>query len=45
MDIYNLLNSDVILGNNQAFIVGGNWLVPTSVITARTIKFTIQHDF
>jgi hypothetical protein len=45
MDIFNILNPDTILGYNQSFIAGGNWLVPTQVMTARTIKFTLQHDF
>jgi hypothetical protein len=27
------------------FVPGGNWLVPTSVLTARTAKITVQYDF
>ena len=42
-DMFNLLNPDTILGYTQT--VGPNWLRPTSVMTARTAKFTIQHDF
>jgi hypothetical protein len=34
-----------VLTYNQAFIPGGAWLVPTSVLTARTAKFTLQYDF
>ena len=45
VDIFNLLNPDTILGYNQTFVPGGTWLRPTSVMTARTVKFTIQHDF
>ncbi len=45
VDLYNALNSDAILTYNQSFIPGGNWLVPTSVLTARTTKITLQWDF
>ena len=45
LDLYNALNEDTILAYNQTFIPGGNWLVPTSVLTARTTKITIQYDF
>lgn len=45
LDLYNALNEDTILAYNQTFIPGGNWLVPTSVLTARTTKVTIQYDF
>jgi hypothetical protein len=45
VDIFNLLNPDTVLGYNQTFVPGGTWLRPTSVMTARTVKFTIQHDF
>lgn len=42
-DIYNLMNPDTILGQTTTF--GNNWLRPTSIMTSRTAKFTIQHDF
>jgi hypothetical protein len=45
LDVYNLLNLDTVLTYNQNFIPGGNWLVPTSVLTARTAKITVQYDF
>jgi hypothetical protein len=45
VDLFNALNSDAILTYNQAFIPGGNWLVPTAVLTARTTKLTLQWDF
>jgi hypothetical protein len=45
VDIYNVMNFDTVLAYNQAFIPGGAWLVPTSVLTARTAKFTLQYDF
>jgi len=41
----NALNSDAILTYNQAFTPNGNWLVPTTVLTARTTKITVQWDF
>jgi hypothetical protein len=34
-----------VLTYNQTFVPGGNWLVPTSVLTARTAKVTVQYDF
>jgi hypothetical protein len=43
VDIFNLLNPDTILGYNETF--NTTWLRPTSVMTARTVKFTLQHDF
>jgi hypothetical protein len=49
MDLYNALNSDVIIFPNQAFTPGGAWLAPTGrvdpVMTARTAKVTVQYDF
>ena len=44
-DIYNLLNSAPILSYNEAFIPGGAWLLPTSVMTARFAKISVQFDF
>ena len=44
-DLFNALNSDAILTFNQAFTPGGNWNVPTGVLTARTTKITVQWDF
>ena len=44
-DLFNALNNDAILTYNQAFIPGGNWNVPTAVLTARTTKITVQWDF
>jgi len=45
VDLFNALNSDAILTYNQAFIPGGAWLVPMTVLTARTTKLTLQWDF
>ena len=43
LDVFNLLNPDTVFGQNQTF--NATWLRPTSVMTARTAKITIQHDF
>jgi hypothetical protein len=45
VDVYNLLNSDAALSYNQAFIPGGAWLTPTSVMSARFAKISAQFDF
>jgi hypothetical protein len=42
VDIYNTLNSDTVLTQNDAFAV---WQRPSSVITARFVKFSVQLDF
>jgi hypothetical protein len=44
-DIYNILNSNPVLTYNHAFIPNGNWLVPTSVLQSRFLKFTASIDF
>ncbi len=45
VDIYNILNLDTVLSQNFSFVPGGQWLVPTEVLTARTAKLTLQYDF
>ena len=45
LDLFNALNADTVLNYNQNFTPGGAWLVPTSVLTARTAKITVQYDF
>lgn len=44
-DIYNVLNADPILTYNNNFAPGGNWLVPTAVLTARFVKISAVIDF
>ena len=44
-DLFNALNKDTILNYNQAYNPTGAWLVPTTVLTARTTKITLQWDF
>ena len=50
LDMFNALNADTVLTYNQAFnpstpTATGAWLVPTTVLTARTAKITVQYDF
>jgi hypothetical protein len=45
VDIYNLLNAATPLSYNQVFIPGGAWLTPTSVLSARFAKLSMQLDF
>ena len=45
VDIYNLLNSAAILSYNQSFIANGAWLGPTSEMSARFAKLSLQLDF
>ncbi len=42
MDLYNALNSDAVVGVNQAF---ATYLVPTEILNARVAKFTVNFDF
>jgi len=44
-DVYNLLNLDTVLTHNENLVPNGTWLVPTSVLTARAAKITVQYDF
>jgi hypothetical protein len=45
LDIYNTLNSHAVLTYNQAFVPGGTWLAPTSVLTPRFAKISASIDF
>jgi hypothetical protein len=45
MDLYNAMNVDTVPNYNFAFVPNGTWMVPTSVLTARTARFTVQFDF
>jgi hypothetical protein len=45
MDLYNALNLDTVLQYNQNYVPNGSWLIPMSVLTARTAKLTVQYDF
>jgi hypothetical protein len=43
--MYNVLNLDTVVAMNQTFVPNRQWLVPTSVLTPRTVKITVQYDF
>jgi hypothetical protein len=45
IDVFNLFNSASVLTYNQAFIPGGPWLVPLSVLTPRFVKLSGQITF
>jgi len=45
VDLYNSLNLDTVLTYNQTYVPNGSWLIPQSVLTARTVKLTLQYDF
>jgi hypothetical protein len=45
VDLYNVLNLDTVIDQNFNYVPNGSWLVPTSVLTARTAKLTVQYDF
>jgi hypothetical protein len=45
VDLYNALNLDTVLVYNQTYVPTGSWLIPQTVLTARTAKVTVQYDF
>jgi hypothetical protein len=47
VDVYNALNSDAVLTEQSAYsgTNGGAWLLPTSVLQGRIIKFGVRLDF
>ena len=45
VDLYNVLNSSAILTYNNAFVPGGPWLQPNSVLTGRLARISAQFDF
>lgn len=46
-DIYNAFNSDAVLTEQTAYsgANGGAWLLPTTVLQGRIIKFGVRWDF
>jgi hypothetical protein len=44
-DVYNLFNTAAVLTYNQAFVPGGTWLAPLSVLTPRFAKIGAQISF
>jgi hypothetical protein len=45
IDVYNVMNSDVVTTFNQGFVPGGSWLTPTAIVPARYFKISTQVDF
>ena len=45
VDIYNLMNVDVVTAYNQTFVPGGPWLTPTALQPARYARISAQIDF
>ena len=42
VDLYNVVNSNVILTYNNAFVPGGSWLLPNSVLTGRLARISAE---
>jgi hypothetical protein len=45
VDVYNALNSSAVLTYNSAFVPGGTWLQPLTILTPRSIKITGEIGF
>ena len=45
LDVYNVLNSSAVLTYNNAFVPGGTWLQPLTILTPRFFRFTAEIDF
>jgi len=45
VDIYNLMNVDVVTAYNQTFVPGGPWLAPTALQPARYARISLEVDF
>ena len=45
VDIYNLLNTDVVTAYNNGYSPTGAWLTPTAILPARYARFNLQLDF
>jgi hypothetical protein len=45
VDVYNALNSSAVLTSNPAFVPGGTWLQPLTVLTPRIFTITANVDF
>src|SRR6185369_16632975 len=45
LDIYNALNSSAVLTYNNAFVPGGTWLQPITILTPRFARITAEVDF
>jgi hypothetical protein len=45
VDLYNALNSSAVLTYNNAFVPGGTWLQPVTVLTGRLAKISAEVNF
>ena len=45
LDLYNALNSSAVLTYNTAFVPGGTWLQPLTILTPRFFRITAEVDF
>ncbi len=45
VDIYNVLNTDVVTLYNNGYSPTGAWLTPTAILPARYARFNLQLDF
>ena len=45
VDIYNVLNTDVVTLYNNGYSPTGAWLTPTAILPARYARFNLQVDF
>ena len=45
LDVYNALNSSAVLTYNTAFVPGGTWPQPLTILTPRFLKITSEIDF
>jgi hypothetical protein len=45
VDIYNVLNTDVVTLYNNGYSPTGTWLTPTAILPARYARFNMQFDF
>ena len=45
VDVYNVLNANAVLTYDNAFVPGGPWLRPLTVLTPRLLKITAALDW
>jgi hypothetical protein len=45
LDIYNALNSSAGLTYNNAFVPGGSWPLPNTILTPRFFRITAEAEF
>ena len=45
VDIYNVVNTDVVTAYNNGYSPTGAWLTPTAILPARYARFNLQFDF